>query len=265
MNDFFLSQQISELQKSGEPFAIAIVVKTSGSTPGNVGDKMIVLPSGKIAAGTIGGGAIENRVVTECINLLSNLSDDKKAHTLFKYDLGRELGMKCGGEMEIFVEVYKPEDNPKIFIFGGGHIAQKLGPMAHLAGLRYIVIDDRQDFAKKEIFSTADDVICSDFGSAFSKIKISPSDFVVIVTYKHLNDEICLKKALETPARYIGMIGSKKKCVEIFKNLGIEKNERVYAPIGLNLGDGTPGEIAVSILSEIIKIKSGGNAGHNKI
>jgi len=266
MNDLFLSQKISELLKSNSSFAVALVIRTAGSTPGNTGDRMIVLPTEEIAAGTIGGGAIEKKVAAECSKILKEKSSGKTRTLTLKYNLGKDLGMQCGGEMEVFVEFFTGAANPRIFIFGAGHIAQKLGPMASLAGLNYIVIDDREEFARKEIFPSADEVILSGFEDAFSRIKITENDFVVIVTYKHLNDQICLKKALETPARYIGMIGSKKKCLEIFKNLGInEKNERVYAPIGLNLGDGSPGEIAVSILSEIIKIKSGGDAGHNKI
>lgn len=256
-------ERIVELKKSNNIFAVVSVVKTSGSTPGNVGDKMLVFPDGT-TEGTVGGGAVEKQIITDTLNLLKNKKSELKI-----YELTKDLGMRCGGQMAVFIEVFLG-DTPHLFIFGAGHIARKLGPMAYLAGISYTVVDDREEFAKKEFFKDATEVICSDFKRAFKKINVTENSYLVIVTYKHLNDEVCLQNALKTDACYIGMIGSKKKVVEIFENLSkkgldIKNDKRVYAPVGLDIGDGTPGEIAVSILAEILKLKSGKTGEHLKI
>lgn len=257
MNEIF--ETIAELKKQREAFVLATVVRSEGSVPGKAGAKMIVRPSGE-TAGTVGGGAVEKKITADCVKLLS---ENKNA--LLKYDLGKDLGMKCGGSVEVFAESFASDSQARIVICGGGHIAQKLGPMAHLAGISHVVVDDRPQFASEALFPSADAVVSATFEDAFLKIKIDAETYVVIVTYKHLHDEVCLKKALETPARYIGMIGSKKKVIDMFKNLGIKSDPRVFAPVGLDLGDGSPGEIAVSILSEILKVKSGGNGSNKRI
>ncbi|MDI6757237.1 MAG: XdhC/CoxI family protein [Endomicrobiia bacterium] len=256
MNDIF--DKIAELKKRREAFALAIVVRQEGSVPGKVGAKMIVLSSGKPTAGTVGGGAVEKKITADCMELLK-----QNKNALLKYDLSSDLGMKCGGMMEVFVESFAG-NAARLVICGGGHIAQKLGPMAAIAGLSYAVIDDRPEFASKELFPSADEIISASFEDAFLKIKMDADTYVAIVTYKHLHDEFCLKKALESGAKYVGMIGSRKKVSEIFKNLGIKNDPRVFAPVGLDLGDGSPEEIAVSILSEILKIKSGGSGAHKR-
>lgn len=256
MNDIF--EKILELKKQREAFALATVVREEGSVPGKVGAKMIVLSSGA-TAGTVGGGAVEKKITADCMELLK-----QNKNAILKYDLGKDLGMKCGGSVEVFVESFAG-DAARLVICGGGHIAQKLGPMAALAGLSYAIIDDRPQFASKELFPSADEIISASFEDAFLKIKMDADTYVAIVTYKHLHDELCLKKALAGGAKYIGMIGSKKKVAEIFKNLGIKNDPRIFAPVGLDLGDGSPGEIAASILSEILKIKSGGSGAHKRI
>jgi xanthine dehydrogenase accessory factor len=257
MNEIF--EKIAELKKQREAFALATVVRAEGSVPGKAGAKMIVRPSGE-TEGTVGGGAVERKVADECVKLLS---ENKSA--LLKYDLGKDLGMKCGGAVEVFVESFSGDSRARIVICGGGHIARQLGPMAHLAGIPYAVIDDRPQYASEALFPSADAVIAAPFEEAFAKIKIDSATYVVIVTYKHLHDEVCLKKAIETPACYIGMIGSQKKVIDIFKNLGIKSDPRIFAPVGLDLGDGSPAEIAVSILSEILKVKSGGSGSNKRI
>lgn len=255
MDDIF--SKIAELRKLGKTFAVATVVKTTGSTPASVGNRIIVFED-KTTEGTVGGGAIEKKVIHDSLDLIKS-----KESQFIKYDLTKELGMLCGGIVEVFIETFW-HDIPRLFIFGGGHIAQKLGPMAHLAGLSYTVIDDREEFTKPSLFPGAENIINAPFEKAFANLPINKNSYIVIVTYKHLHDEICLEKSIATDACYIGMIGSKKKVLEMFENLsrkGFKPQEdvRVHAPIGLNLGDDSPGEIAVSILAEILKIKSGGD------
>ncbi len=263
MKDIFY--RISELRTSGRIFALATMVKAGQSTPRKPGARMIVFQNGKIE-GTIGGGKLEQMVIEDATRAIQNKETTTKVYILSEGKRAENTGMICGGKVEIFIEVF-PGNLPRLVIFGGGHIAQKLGPMARLAGIPFWVVDDRKAFASEDRFPEAERVIHSPFSKAFSKIKITKSTYVVIVTNGHKGDAICLEKALKTPACYIGMIGSRVKVKTTFaalekKGVRIGKEKRVYAPIGLKLGDHTPGEIAVSILSEIIKLKSGGTAEH---
>jgi len=155
---------------------------------------------------------------------------------------------------------------PKLFIFGGGHISRHLAQFSKAAGFHTTVIDDRIKFANKERFSYIDDVICEDFEEVFKKIRIDKNSYVVIVTRGHKHDKLVLDHALQTNAFYIGMIGSKKKVITILKRLhetGYKEDNlrKVFSPIGLELGAKTPEEIAISIVSEMIKIRRKGKDG----
>jgi len=159
---------------------------------------------------------------------------------------------------EIFVELIERE--PLLFVFGGGHIAQELVPLAKRVGFKVVVIDDREDFANKERFPLADEVIVEDFEKVSQRVRVEEDSFLVIVTRGHLHDYTVIKQFLRSPARYIGMIGSRKKRDIIFEQLlseGFSEEElkRVHSPIGLPIGAETPAEIAVSIVAELIKVR----------
>jgi xanthine dehydrogenase accessory factor len=149
-----------------------------------------------------------------------------------------------------------------LIIFGGGHVSKYLAPMAAIAGFSTTVIDDREEFANAERFPVASRVLASEYDKAFSKIEVRPSTFIVIVTRGHQSDEGVLKSAIRTPARYVGMIGSKRKVIASYKHL-IEQGvpiadlKRVHAPIGLDIGAVSAEEIAVSIVAEIIRVRRG--------
>jgi len=166
--------------------------------------------------------------------------------------------MICGGDTEVFIEPVTAA--PRLFIFGGGHIGIPLSKMASLADFRVVVIDDRPGYATAARFPEATQVIVSDFQSSFEKLRVSPGSFIVIVTHGHKGDESVLEGALKTPARYIGMIGSKSKNEAVYSHL-IAKGftqadlDRVHAPIGLRIRAQTPEEIAVSILAEMILVR----------
>jgi len=166
--------------------------------------------------------------------------------------------MICGGDLEVFIEPILT--TPTLFIFGGGHISLPLAKTAKLLGFKIAVIDDRAEFANTERFPEAEMVLADDFTKAFSKLKIDKTSYIVIVTRGHQHDELVLDMALGTPAKYIGMIGSKTKVKATYSHLlakGVpkEKLDSVHSPIGLEIGAQTPEEIAVSILAEIVKVK----------
>ena len=173
----------------------------------------------------------------------------------------------CGGEVEIFIEVFLPAH--RLLILGGGHIGKKLGEICELIGFPYLVVDDRPEFANRERFPGAIDIFAGDYSQFFDKAFIDEKTFIIIVTRGHSFDRLCLQRSLLTPACYIGMLGSKSKVKAVFTSLakeGIEaeKDPRVYSPVGLKLGNKTPGEIALSIMAEILLLKSGGELKHMK-
>ncbi|MFA5778573.1 MAG: XdhC/CoxI family protein [Elusimicrobiota bacterium] len=253
--------KIAELQKENKPFVLATLVNTSESVPQHLGAKVIILPDGK-TFGTIGGGCLEKNAVREAQKLLA--SGENKVVKI-TYDLtikknserGITLGMLCGGQAEIMFEALVPSND--LVICGGGHIGEKLAVMCDILGFSYAVIDNRQEFADEKRFPNASKVVCKKFSSALKETEITGSTAIVIITYGHLYDYECIKAAMKTPAYYIGMIGSKTKVGAIFDRLKKERikiTDKVYSPIGLDVGSETPAGIALSIIAEILKVKN---------
>lgn len=145
-----------------------------------------------------------------------------------------------------------------LYVFGAGHVSQKLATLAEMASFRVVVLDDREDFANRERFPAADEVVVLDsFNNCFAGLEIDDDSYIAIVTRGHLHDGTVLKQALGTKARYIGMMGSKRKKDELFKVLSLDgfgekQLDRVYCPIGLEIKAETTVEIAFSIVSQLI-------------
>jgi xanthine dehydrogenase accessory factor len=162
-----------------------------------------------------------------------------------------------------FVEPLGPGGS--VYIFGAGHISRELAPLASLVGFQTIVIDDRVEFANRERFETADEIIVPDsFERAFEGLEITGESFLVLVTRGHSHDKTVLGEALKTGAGYIGMIGSRGKRDAVYDALRKEgfsprEFERVHSPVGLDIGAETPEEIAVSIVAELIRVRAGRN------
>jgi xanthine dehydrogenase accessory factor len=254
MDDIY--QEIVRIKAEGGEAALVTVVSASGSTPREEGAKMLVRPDGSIF-GTIGGGSLEARVIKEAIGVIRQGKPKRHHFTLTAKGAG-ELGMICGGDTDVFIEPILTQ--PTLYIFGGGHIALALAQMGRLCGFKIAVVDDRPEFAQAERFPEAKVILAEDFTSSFSRVKIDGPSYIVIVTHGHKHDEVVLEWAVGTPARYIGMIGSKTKNETVFKHLrarGISQQQLdgVHAPIGLEIGAQTPEEIAVSILAEVIKVR----------
>ncbi len=161
---------------------------------------------------------------------------------------------------EILIEL--PTSMVQLLILGGGHIALPLATMAQMIGYEVTVVDDRPSFANSRRFNTAHRVICDDFERALDCVNINSQTYVVIITRGHRHDKVCLRKVINQPAGYIGMIGSKrrvKSMITEFQEEGVPANllQKLYSPIGLKIGAETPEEIAVSILGELIKVHKG--------
>lgn len=257
MDDIY--QEIVRVKAEGEEAALVTVVSATGSTPREEGAKMLVKPDGSIL-GTIGGGSLEAQVIGEAVEVIKQ-GKPKRLHMSLTAKEAGEVGMICGGELEVFIEpILTP---PALYIFGGGHISLPLARMGKLLGFKIAVIDDRFEFAHPDRFPEADTVLAEDFAKSFARLKIDKSSYIVIVTRGHQHDELVLEWAVGTSAKYIGMIGSKTKVKTIYAHLlakGIAKEQLdgVHSPIGLEIEAQTPEEIAVSILAEVIKVRRSG-------
>src|SRR5213082_3767367 len=249
-------EQIVKLREEGRRGAVATIVNVRGSIPSFKTAKMLVRDDGSIL-GTIGGGCVEAEVwqaareVMESENprtLTFNLNQDPKYDT----------GLVCGGTLDIFIEPVLPPAS--LYIFGAGHVSVNLYKVARDAGFDVTVVDDREAYANRERFPEAKEVIAEDFEQAIAHLTPNESAYIVIVTRGHRDDMRALRWAVQTQARYIGMIGSKRKTIAIFRELtkeGIPAHlfERVHAPIGLDIGAVTPEEIGVAITAELIAVR----------
>jgi len=251
-------EEIVALRQQGRRGAIATIVNVRGSVPSFETAKMLVRDDGSIV-GTIGGGCVEAEVWQAAREVMENERPRTLTFNLNqnpKYD----TGLVCGGTLDIFVEPVLPAAT--LYIFGAGHVAHSLYNSAKVAGFDVNVIDDRASYANRERFPEAKEVIAQDFDQAMARLSPNETSYIVIVTRGHRHDMRVLRWAVQTRARYVGMIGSKRKTITIFRELlkeGIAEKlfERVHAPVGLDIGAITPEEIAVSITAELIAMRRG--------
>jgi xanthine dehydrogenase accessory factor len=247
-------EEILKIKNKGECAALATVISTDGSTPREQGAKILIRQDGSIE-GTVGGGLMEKMVREEAVNVIEN-GIPKMVH----FDLtGKEKGgMICGGVAAVYIEAIVPKS--AIFILGAGHIGFYLARIAKMADFRVVVGDNRPEYANRERFPEADEILAEDYDKIFTKLTVNSSAFIVIVTHGHTHDQAVLEWALTTRARYIGMIGSRKKTRQVLDNLiskGFSEEDidkRVHSPIGLDIKAETPAEIAISIMAEIIQV-----------
>ena len=250
-----LFEEIVKMRSEGRRGALATIVHTNGSIPSFESSRMLVREDGSIS-GTIGGGCVEAEVWAAAKDVMAAELPRKMTFNL-NNEAGYDSGLICGGTLEVFVEPILPQ--PRLFIFGAGHVSTAVAKVASLAGFWIGVVDDRETFANAERFPMAGEIYTS-FEDAFAKIRANASTYLVIVTRGHKDDMRVLEWAVQTSARYIGMIGSRRKVISVYKALektGIaaEKLEGVFAPVGLEIGALTPEEIAVSITAELIAVR----------
>jgi xanthine dehydrogenase accessory factor len=246
-------EEIVKLRREGRRGVLATIVNVRGSIPSFETAKMLVRDDGSIV-GTIGGGCVEAEVWQAAREVMETEKPRSLTFNL-NHDPKYDSGLICGGTLDIFLEPVIPVAS--LYIFGAGHVAVSLYRVASIAGFEITVVDDRATYANRERFPQAREIFAEEFDQAFPKLSIGDSDHIVVVTRGHRDDMKVLRWAVQTPARYIGMIGSRRKTIGIFRELtkeGIpaEKFDRVMAPVGLDIGAVTPEEIAVSITAELI-------------
>lgn len=250
------------LRAAGIPCALCTVVRTAGSTPRKSAAHMLVVSGSKDDLpnriyGTIGGGRIEKQVIDAALALLHR--DEKAAPTMLRYHLTRELGMCCGGEMEIFVEPMLPA--PILIVCGGGHVGRALLPMARPLGFVPILVEDLEELGNRERFPDAERIIDSFSVRDWKDVPLNERSYAVIVTRDHQADQALLEQLLPYDLAYLGLIGSKRKVLMfrqrlLQKGFSEERLLRVRAPVGLDIGAETPEEIAVAIAGELIQVRA---------
>ena len=251
-NEYF--EKLAELNAAEVPFAVATVIKITGSVSAKTGAKSIIDGNGETLFGWVGGGCAEEAVREAA---LESLQDGQTR--IVPLDLDDEIlgvGMPCGGTMEVYVEPYKPR--PELMIIGHGRIAEVLAELAHTVHFSITVNDSG---ATREAFPLAEHLITSDLD--FSKMQVGPQTYVVVVT-QHKGDQHSIKKALEGEGPYIGLVASTKRAKLVFEYLldeGVSPEElkRVHSPAGLDFAGTTPEEIALSIVGEMVAIRRGGS------
>lgn len=228
---------------------MALVTAVRGHAPQVVGARLLLLDDGRLI-GTIGGGRVEHVVLEH-----ARAAAATGRAELFTFNLQAELGMCCGGQMEVFIE---PVDAPpRLLIFGAGHVAQPTAALAARTGFGVTVVDERPDWNSPERFPDAERLV-EPHGDVLARTPLSPRDFVVISTHNHDHDREILGRALLTEAAYVGMIGSTQKVKKAARALRIAGLDdatiaRARAPIGLDISAETPDELAVSIVAELIR------------
>lgn len=248
--------EIVRLRKLGQKCALATIVQVNGSIPSYESAKLLVREDGSLL-GTVGGGCVEAEVWNAAREAMQS---ERPQHLNFSlgHDAAYDNGLICGGQLSIFVEPIVPQ--PHAFIFGAGHISKSLSKIAALAGFATVVIDNREAFANRERFPDADEVFAAEYEEVFPKLQVNDTSHAIIVTRGHKDDMRVLRWALNTPARYIAMIGSKRKVIGVVKELekeGIPQQAlgRLFAPMGFEIGAITPEEIAVAVVAEMIAVR----------
>ncbi|MCK6620041.1 MAG: XdhC family protein [Calditrichaceae bacterium] len=243
---------ILEAIAGGKPLALATVVKAGSGGDPPAGSKLLVYEDGETFASP------ENREIeAEVLKAGRRLAA-----------LGENEYLQTSGAAEIFVEGFTTP--PTLIIMGGGHVGKAVSSLAATLGYRIIIIDDREDFANPERFPEAFRTIAADYEEGLGQVSVNLNTFIVIATRGHRHDDVALQAALRTPARYLGLLGSKRKSLLIYKNLyekgiPLSRIREIHAPVGLNIGALTPEEIAVSIMGEIIAVRRGGEGGFMKL
>lgn len=259
MEDLRIYEEAARMARAGIPGALAVVVDSSGSSPRKAGAKMIVRGDGSIQ-GTVGGGRVEAETIAAAIDAIGSGTP----RTL-SFSLTEEHGFVCGGTLLVYVEPLS--SGPRLLVFGAGHVGRALAGAATFAGFRVTVADERPEYATRDRVPEAEETVVGDPAAVLREVRVDPATFVVVATTDHQRDFEAVRAALATPARFIGVVGSRRKRALLLDTLGNEgvppgELERISIPVGVPIGAETPAEIAVSIVAQLIGARRGNGARH---
>jgi xanthine dehydrogenase accessory factor len=265
-----ISSELKQALADGEAMCVVSVMET-GERPSSHVARLLVKEGGATAGGSLGDRALDELAASHAVALMKDerqeiavarLSELGAWEASLAGGIGAE-GERRIGDARLLFEVSRPP--LELIICGGGHVGQAVAKAGALLDFKITVIDDRPEFSSREKFPDPDvRLITGDFTEALRALKITQASHLVIVTRGHRHDEICLREVIEKPARYIGMIGSRRRATTIREHMrregvGAEHLRRVHSPIGLDIGAITPEEIALAILAEIVLSRRGGS------
>ncbi|MFN7210099.1 MAG: XdhC family protein [Aggregatilineales bacterium] len=259
MDESNVLEALYKAQQANLPVALAVVVRTHGSMPRHAGSKMLIYSDGK-TIGTVGGGALESRVIQDGLAALADGQPRLVSYTL--NDLRDGDPGVCGGSADIYVEPYNLA--PLLVVIGCGHVGKALAELGKWLGFRVIVSDDRAELCSPDHIPNMDGYVVAPPAEVAAHIPLTPQTYIAAVTRGLPVDEQLFPPLLNAPVPYIGLIGSRRRwalTVKALEERGISREQiaRVRAPIGLELNAETPREIAVSIMAEIIMLRNGGD------
>ncbi|MCC7341919.1 MAG: XdhC family protein [Bryobacterales bacterium] len=259
-------EEIVRMRRQGRKCALATIIDVRGSIPSHRNAKMLIRDDGSFV-GTVGGGCVEAEVWDAAREAMDSERARKLAFNL-GHDASYETGLICGGQLDIYIEPILPM--PVLLLFGAGHISKSICRIASLAGFGATVIDDRESFANAERFPDAEGTLSGEYEALFPELNTNGNTYIVIVTRGHRDDMRILRWAVTTDARYVAMVGSKRKVISTVKELekeGMERRlfERLHAPMGLEIGAITPEEIAVSVVAEMIAARRNPNTEWSRL
>jgi xanthine dehydrogenase accessory factor len=248
-----LVEELIRIQEEGVAGVLATVVEVEKNGAVAAGQNCLIR-DGKLTTGTIH----DERLLAAVL---------KEADVRLKEEKSKLVSLTLsdnGGNVEVFFEVLPAP--PKLIVVGAGHIAVPLAKFAKLLDFHVTVLDDRILFANRERFPNTDEIRVGDMAAELKALPLTPSTYIVLITRGHKYDDPCLREIIHSQAKYIGMIGSRRRIKALFEKFRNEEKiaeeilQRVYAPIGLDIATETPEEIALSIMAEIVKVRRGGEA-----
>jgi xanthine dehydrogenase accessory factor len=255
-----ITRAVLEALEGGDPVATATVMVAPNATGGpSIGAKILIRPNGE-GLGSLDGGAFDEAVRAHATEALRQHAGE----TIWLRPNSEPARRGDPDTYQVFIETFESPET--LLIVGCGHIGLSLATIGEHVGFSVVVLDDRPDYANRERFPMADRVICGDFVEELERFPLTPSTYIVVVTRGHKQDEISVRTVVGRGARYVGMIGSKRRVGAVLQHLmdeGIAADalEAVHTPIGLDIRAETPAEIAVSIIAEIIAVRRGGGSG----
>ena len=261
-----IAAEVLRAAREGPPVVVATVIAAPEGAGPSPGAKLLVRTDGS-SLGSFGGEALERAVIEDCLAAMNEFPRQPVQALHYQLEGARihRLEAKGGaGAYEVMVELI--EAPVTLLIVGGGHIGLSLATIGEHVGFSVAVMDDREMFANAERFPMADFVGHGDFTQMIAGFPIGTNTYVVLVSRGHKQDETALRAVVNRGARYVGMIGSKRRVSTVLRHLAeegfpVEALERVYTPVGFDIGAETPEEIAVSIMAEVIMVRRGGSGG----
>jgi len=255
--DLLLAQ--AEAVKAGRDHALITIIAAEGSTPRSSG-KMLVFADGE-CLGTIGGGRVERLAAQDAQKAMRNGGNLRRAYALTEEQEG--IGMACGGSVEVFIETFAAR--PQLIMCGAGHVGGALIRLAQFCGFEVTLLDTRDEAYIRDKIELADRFVhAENFRDGLLSLPLRPGACIVIATFGHAGDGEALDAALQKEAAYVGMIGSRSKVQNVFASMAARGHsraavEKVYTPIGLDIGSETPEEIALAVMAEVMMVKKGGS------